>query len=430
MYFSKTQILAILAFTGAVTASPVSSAVQKVSHKGTRVVRLETATEKDVAFVKGLVDNLHLDTWTHNYNVGSHVDVAVPVSAQPVFDRLSERAGLKIHVMHADLGASIEEESRVSTLGTSSRVDAGPDPNWFTAYHPYAAHLTYLNSLASSFPDHAEVVTSGQSTQGQTITGIHIWGGTKGKPAMVIHGNVHAREWITSKVTEYFAHSLLTSSDAATKYMTDNYDFYIFPVVNPDGFVYSQTTNRMWRKNRLGSGSCIGTDINRNWDYKWNLSGGASTSKCAEDYKGTAAGSTAEFKGLSAFLKNLKDTVGVKLYIDYHSYSQLILAPYGYTCNDAAPDAAEHMRVMKEWEAAMEEPYKTTFEYGPTCQTIYPTTGDSADYTYGALGIVHSYAVELRDTGSYGFILPATQITPSGVEAWAGLQALVRTIKL
>ncbi|KAF3924390.1 hypothetical protein AA313_de0204254 [Arthrobotrys entomopaga] len=428
MYFSKTQILAILAFTGAVTASPVSSAVQNVSHKGTRVVRLETATEKDVAFVKGLVDNLHLDTWTHNYHVGSHVDVAVPVSAQPVFDRLSERAGLKIHVMHADLGAAIEEESRVSILASSSRVDAGPDPNWFTAYHAYADHLTYLNGLVSSFPDHAEIVTAGKSTQGKPITGIHIWGSTKGKPAMVLHGNVHAREWITSKVTEYFAHSLLSGTDATTKSMTDNYDYYIFPIVNPDGFAYSQTNNRMWRKNRLGSGSCIGTDINRNWDYKWDLPGGASTSKCAEDYRGTAAGSTPEYQGLSAFLKDLKDTVGVKLYIDYHSYSQLILAPYGYTCKAAAPDAAEHMRVMKIWEAAMEKVHGTRFQYGPTCQTIYATTGDSADYTYGALGIVHSYAVELRDTGNYGFILPASQIIPSGEEAWAGFQALVGAI--
>ncbi|EPS35923.1 hypothetical protein H072_10583 [Dactylellina haptotyla CBS 200.50] len=434
MHFSKKQILAILAFAGAAAASPVSYGVETVSHKGTRVVRLETLTEKDVAFAKGLVDNLHLDTWTHGYKVGSHVDVAIPVSVQAEFDRLALKAGLKTHLMHADLGTAIEEESRISTEAlakTTFSAQDGPDPNWFTAYHPYDQHLKYLDSLVASFPGHAEIVTSGKSTNGKPITGIHIWGKQKGKEAIVLHGNVHAREWITSKVTEYFAYNLLkgTGSNAtvALSSMTDNYDYFIFPVVNPDGFVYSQENNRMWRKNRLspGGSSCVGTDINRNWDYKWNLSGGASTNKCAEDYKGTAAGSTEEFKGLSAFLKNLVSTVGVKLFIDYHSYSQLIMSPWGYTCDTPAPDEAEHMRVMKVWEAAMQKPYGTKFDYGPSCTTIYPTTGDSTDYTYGALKIVHSYSVELRDTGRSGFVLPPAQIAPSGDEAFQGLQALV-----
>ncbi|KAF3923061.1 hypothetical protein ABW20_dc0105246 [Dactylellina cionopaga] len=428
MYFSKKQILAVLAFASAVAASPVSSDTQKVSHKGTKVVRLETHSEKDVAFVKALVENLHLDTWTHGYNVNSHVDVAIPVGAQLEFNRLSKKAGLKTQIMHEDLGASIEEESQISAsiiADNKFRAQAaGPDPNWFKAYHAYADHLTYLNDLVAAFPNNAEIVTSGQSTQGNVITGIHIWGQQKGKPAVVLHSNVHAREWITSKVTEYFATNILQGT---AKTLTDNYDYFIFPVVNPDGFIYSQKTNRMWRKNRLQdkSASCVGTDINRNWDYNWKLSGGASTSQCAEDYKGVSAGNTKEYQGLSKFIQGLVDTVGVKLFIDYHSYSQLILSPWGYTCDTPAPDEAEHMRVMTIWEAAMQKRYGTTFEYGPSCTTIYPTTGDSTDWTYGAAKIVHSYAVELRDTGRNGFILPPSQILPSGIEALDGFQALI-----
>jgi len=80
-----------------------------------------------------------------------------------------------------------------------------PSESWFTAYHPYADHLQFLRDLQAGFTSQSEIVTLGTSVQGRVLTGIHIWGsGGKGsKPAVVIHGNVHAREWITSMTTEY-----------------------------------------------------------------------------------------------------------------------------------------------------------------------------------------------------------------------------------
>lgn len=93
------------------------------------------------------------------------------------------------------------------------------------------------------------------------------------------------------------------------------------------GFVYSQTNDRLWRKNRQStSGStCIGHDINRNWPYQWSVSGGASTSPCAQDFKGTTAGDAPETAALSAWLKATKASQGVKLFIDWHAYSQLFM---------------------------------------------------------------------------------------------------------
>ncbi|KAK6337853.1 hypothetical protein TWF696_001331 [Orbilia brochopaga] len=426
MQFS-TKILAILALVGVVAASPLT--VKEISHKGTKVLRLAVQTKEDVALVKGLVEKLGLDTWTHGFNVNSHVDVAVPLAVQPQFYRTINSAGLRTLVMHEDLEAAIEEESKPSSKSLIKRSDleTGLDPNWFQGYHPYDEHLKYLQALVDAYPQNAEIVTSGNTTEGRTITGIHIWGSQKASCAYVIHSNVHAREWISSKVTEYIAYSLLQNAGRKTS-LAELCDFYIFPVVNPDGFVYSQTKNRMWRKNRLSGRRCDGTDINRNWDFKWSSSGGASTNECAEDFKGLSAGNTVEYQGLSAFIKNLQKTVKIKLFIDYHSYSQLILSPWGYTCNTPAPDNDEHMRIMKVWETNFSKRYGTKFTYGPSCTTIYPTTGDSTDYTYGALGIVHSYSVELRDTGRSGFILPASQIIPSGQEAFDGLEAIVNEL--
>lgn len=111
---------------------------------------------------------------------------------------------------------------------------------WFQSYHPYEDHIQFLSDLAEEFPDNAETVeTDGKTTEDRIISGIHLFGsGGGGKnPAIVFHGTVHAREWITSMVSEYITYSLLEgyAGDEEVKNILDTYDFYVFPVVNPDG---------------------------------------------------------------------------------------------------------------------------------------------------------------------------------------------------
>jgi carboxypeptidase A4 len=92
-------------------------------------------------------------------------------------------------------------------------------------------------------PSNSEIVTAGNSLNGNAITGIHFWGSSgKGvKPAIVFHGTVHAREWISTMVVEYMAYNLLTNyaKSSEIKGFIDKYDFYLFPVVNPDGEIHS-----------------------------------------------------------------------------------------------------------------------------------------------------------------------------------------------
>jgi len=231
-------------------------------------------------------------------------------------------------------------------------------------------------------------------------------------------------------VVEYAAYQLLTSTNADDKSFKDKYDFYIFPVVNPDGFAYTQTNDRMWRKNRktISSSSCVGTDINRNWPNHWDQRQGASTSPCAEDFKGQAAGDTVENKALKAQLDELTAGKGVQLYMDIHSYSQLWMYPYGYTCSGTLPEAASYASLSKGAVAAVKAVHGTTFTQGPICSTIYQVSGASVDYAYENAKVKYSMTVELRDTGNYGFVLPAAQIVPSGEEMWAGLAYLLKNM--
>lgn len=127
-----------------------------------------------------------------------------------------------------------------STLNNLTLNIAGAaNSTWFNSYHAYADHVQYLKDLASQYPKNAEVVSSGTTLQGNSIQGLHIFGSSGGgkKPAVVIHGTVHAREWIASMVVEYFTNELISKygSDSTITSFVDKYDFYMFPIVNVDG---------------------------------------------------------------------------------------------------------------------------------------------------------------------------------------------------
>jgi hypothetical protein len=120
----------------------------------------------------------------------------------------------------------------------------------------------------------------------------------------------------------------------------------------------------------------------------------------------------------------LAEGAGVKLFIDWHSFSQLILLPYGYTC-DKTPDNIDAQMTLAGGVAdAIKGVNGLDFVYGPTCETIYQTAGGSNDWAFDVAGVELAWAVELRPTSGNGFIIPPENIVPSGEENWAGMQQL------
>ncbi|KAH8904959.1 zinc carboxypeptidase [Coniochaeta sp. PMI_546] len=418
--------LAFLSVCGALASAAAVAKPEKVSYDGYKVFRVAVGTQ--VAKINDVVSSLGLTTWKGAPRAGAFADIVVPPTKIDAFaDKI---AGLTAVTMHEDLGASIAEESNFHTYAAGSA-----NSTWFNSYHAYADHVQFLKDLVALSPSNSETVTAGNSLNGNAITGIHFWGSSgKGvKPAIVFHGTVHAREWISTMVVEYLAYNLLTNyaTSSEIKGFIDKYDFYIFPVVNPDGFLYTQSSNRLWRKNRQStSGStCIGHDINRNWPYQWSVSGGASTDPCAEDFKGKAQGDAPETQVLSAWLQKTKSAQGLKLFIDYHSYSQLFMTPYGYSCTAVTANNNELQALAKGAVAAIKAVHGTSFDYGPICSTIYKATGSSVDYVNDVVKSDYTFTSELRDTGNYGFVLPANQILPSGEEAYAGVRYLLLNMK-
>ncbi|KAF2436330.1 hypothetical protein EJ08DRAFT_578292 [Tothia fuscella] len=419
----KLLIKALLLVTTAVNAAILPQQAS-INYDGYKVLRITG----DLGTAQKKLSAITFNEWAHD---ASRMDIAVSPDQFDAFKIL----GLNFEVLHENLGASIATESVV----TEAREGQADNLTWFRSYHAYAEHEAYFTKLQASFPKNSELVSSGKSYQGRNIFGIHLWGaGGPGKPAILWHGTVHAREWISAMTVEYMTSKLITDyiTDVLVKSFLDKYDFYVIPFVNPDGFVFSQTTDRLWRKNRMPPPSnwkgaaCYGVDINRNWPYQWNTTNneGASGSPCSEVYQGEFPSSSPENKGLVSLVNKLRDTNSIKLYIDWHSYGQDIASAWGYNCDIVPEDSSEHVTLAGRVASAIRSVDGKAFEFGPSCTIIYQTTGVSIDYIKGPGQADWVYTIELRDTGGNGFVLPPEQIIPSGKEQWEGMKVMLGSL--
>ena len=126
----------------------------------------------------------------------------------------------------------------------------------------------------------------------------------------------------------------LTANAAQYDDLLTNLDIYILPVLNPDGYIYTWTNDRMWRKTRTGPRQgCYGVDANRNWNFKWGVAG-SSRNPCDETYDGPNPNSEMEVQAITKFLGNNNSTI--VSYFDIHTYSEDFMYPYGYA--DVYPD--------------------------------------------------------------------------------------------
>ncbi|KAM0084756.1 hypothetical protein ACKRZS_003043 [Fusarium odoratissimum] len=402
----------------------------KVSYDGWKAFSITARpSDKDILSLLKSIDHVSLSCG-QNHDV---FEVAIPPGQLDAFKRL----GLKTAVVSDNMGAEIAQEGSFGLYQATAKHPGAnaklPDKSYFKSYHSFEQHLQFLSDLQASFPKNSEVFTAGMTVQNREIQGIHLWGkGDKGRnPAIVWHANSHAREWISGMTVEYMAWKLVQgyqNKDGLVRDTLNNYDFYIIPIANPDGFVYTITDDRLWRKNRQkrAGQKCIGTDLNRNWPHEWDIPGGSSTDTCNETYRGMKAGDTPENKALVKHTKSVAQKNGIKSYIDFHSFSQLILLPYGYTCDTNITDIKEQMELAGGVADAIKQVNDLNFYYGPTCQTIYQTSGGSSDWVYDVAGAELAWGMELRPQRlrGNGFVLPPKQIVESGEEIWAGMRYL------
>ncbi|XP_030006425.1 carboxypeptidase O-like [Sphaeramia orbicularis] len=290
-------------------------------------------------------------------------------------------------------------------------------------YHPMGEITNWMDQIVKENPDVVTKVDYGKTYENRTISLLKI--GSKSasaKKAIWMDCGIHAREWIAPAFCQYFINQLLQTykTDPKMEQMMKNMDFYVTPVLNVDGYIYSWTDNstRLWRKNRTPGPEgceCLGTDLNRNFYANWGTVG-ISFDCCSNIYPGKSAVSEPEAQAVTNFVGKRADEI--LCFLTIHSYGQLLLIPYGHP-NVIAPNENELMEVGLAAAEAIKKVHGKQYTVGTSPDVLYANSGSSRDWAR-LQGIPFAFTFELRDDGTYGFKLPEDQIQPACEEAYSG----------
>ncbi len=303
----------------------------------------------------------------------------------------------------------------------SARQQAGIPgyPCYRTVEETYDA----LEKLATDHPNLARWVDIGDSWDKQTaadppgydlhaiVVTNHARPGPK--PVFFLVAAVHAREFTTAETATRFAEYLVEgyATDADIAWLLDTTEIHIVAQANPDGRKEAEKVV-LWRKNTNSDGcpnknpffSYYGVDLNRNSSFKWNQCEGfncSSSQLCVDTFRGPSAASEPETQALESYMRSIfadqrgaADTDAAPatttgLMISLHSYSELIIFPWGWR-STPSPNHAELETLGRKFG------YFTGYE---VCQSgepgcIYQTDGTTDDWAYGELGVA-AYTFEL-----------------------------------
>jgi carboxypeptidase A2 len=379
---------------------------QKTRYDDYSVQRLYSITEDDI---QNFYD-LNVDVWAQSKTEG-WVDVMLHNDQLPGF--------LASYPQYKTIHANVQDEIDREELAQQQQNNVS-SPGYFT-YFPTNDDVTkWLKEQVDNNPGLAQSLPIGTSYLGKSIEGIRI-GRNPSAPLIWIHCTIHAREWITTTTCCLIIEDLLGKDIA----LTDRFTFIIVPILNPDGYEYSHTNTRLWRKNRQpNSGGCIGTDLNRNYAVGWGGTG-SSPDPCSDIFRGTAAFTAPETDAEENYLVGLQNVIA---FVDIHAYGGQFMSPWGWTT--AYPDDYDEMyRLMQLAQSGIYNTGGYEYDIGTSARVIYIAAGGSDDWAYGTTSrksIVPSYTIEARGSS---FIAPVSSIVPVGSEIWAGCKAMILGIR-
>lgn len=270
------------------------------------------------------------------------------------------------------------------TYSTPSNFTLGTMAGFYT----YNEMLKALDSMAAKFPNLITVrqqIDTGRTYENRPLYFVKISDNpavAETEPQILYTSLHHAREPESLTQLIFYMWYLLENygSDPEIAYLVNNLEMYFVPCVNPDGYIYNQSTNPggggMWRKNRVNNGDgTFGVDLNRNYGYNWGFDNfGSSPNTNSDTYRGPSAFSERETQMIMRFC----NTHTFLLALNNHTYGNVLVQPYGYSATAYTPDS------LTFTDYGMRLTYCDGFTYGSAMQTVgYTANGVSDDWMYG-----------------------------------------------
>ncbi|KAM4024318.1 carboxypeptidase O-like isoform 2-T2 [Anomaloglossus baeobatrachus] len=360
----------------------------KVRYDGDQVLKVTPQTEQQVQYLQDMLIQWRLDLWKPDI-----VEEIYPGRDVHVHVKNSYLQQMKENLVQQDITFKIMIEDVQKLIDRSSVSRRSTEPitleNYnYNIYHPIEEIYTWMTMIKDKYKNVVSRYTLGHTHENQPIY--------------------------------YFKILTKQKSDKLIYKLLNQVDFYVIPVLNVDGYTYTWTTERLWRKNRSPqTGDCFGVDLNRNFDAQW-CSVGASTDCDSLIFCGPSAASELETKGVVKLFEQVKSNM--LMYLTVHSYGRLILLPYGYKKNQSA-NHNEMMLAANKAAAKMTEKHGEGYIVGSSSVILYDNSGSSADWAADN-NISFAYTFELRDDGEYGFELPDDEIQPTCEETLTAMMTL------
>ncbi|KAL4703331.1 hypothetical protein ACJJTC_013097 [Scirpophaga incertulas] len=330
-----------------------------------------------------------------------------------------------------DIKKYLEEEDDAFAKAALKRSG---NAKFYTEIHRYDEVNEYMERMAREYPSIVKFEEAGKTFQGRPINYLKIsttnFQDTT-KPIVFLQSLLHAREWVTLPATLYAIEKLLvnvTESD-----LVNDLDWIIMPIANPDGYEFTHTNSRFWRKNRrdgiMIANLCVGVDLNRNFDSFWSTE--SSSSVCSDVYHGSRAFSEPETQAIKSIFDKYSDRIG--FYADIHSFGSIIL--WGYGNGQLPPNALQLQLVGVNSAQAIDNvkwQSKPNYVVGNIMHILYAASGGSTDYA-SAIGVPLSFCYELpghiNTNGVNGFLVQPEFVQQAGEETWEGLKVVARYVR-
>ncbi|KAK4179198.1 hypothetical protein QBC36DRAFT_323187 [Triangularia setosa] len=330
-----------------------------------------------------------------------------------------------------------------SSLGVRTSRE-GMGNLFFKDYQRLSVVASWMRLLEAMFPSLTEMTSIGKSFEGRDIHALRVGARNEdeeegsSRKTILVTGGLHGREWISTSTVTYLMWSMITAygKDSMVTKLLDKFDIIFIPILNPDGYEYTWQKDRLWRKSRQATNTehCPGMDLDHAFGYEWATNNNAGP--CSESYGGDSPFHAVEASELAHWARNQTTQHDVKFvgFLDLHSYSQQILFPYSYTCATQPPNLENLMELGVGLAKAIRLSSGETYTVTSACEgaVAYRSKEDNSrmeggggsaiDWFYHELGAKYSYQIKLRDTGSYGFLLPADHIVPTGEEVLNALK--------